>query len=82
MMKKEKTAYEEALSLYHAWLGVLLRRMGEGELRVKAREIKEGLGRLSCETIREGDEYVIRLKHPTAPEAIQRREDLHGGEKE
>ena len=88
-MKKAKKiapteAYEEAISLYHAWLGVLLRHMGQGELRVKAQEISQGLGSLSCEVSREGDEYVIRLtgKVEADFETPMRGEDVHGGEEE
>lgn len=52
-------AVSEALRLYHAWLGYLLKRLGEQEVRVPARELAEALGRLSCTARREGEEYVI-----------------------
>lgn len=72
-------AVEETLRLYHAWLGALLTRLGEGEVRVNAREITEGLTSFRCEVRREGEEYVILLDRRDAEER-ERREAAHGGE--
>ena len=55
-------ALEEMMGLYNAWLGYLLTLHGEGDLRVKAEDIREALGRFSCAVTREGEEYVIRLQ--------------------
>ena len=63
-------AMEETLKLYHAWLGYLLTLRGEGELRVRAEDIRAALGCFSCTVAKEGDEYVIR---------VQTRETAHGG---
>lgn len=64
-------AVEETLRLYHAWLGYLLTRQGEADLRVKAEDIRAALDRFSCSVTREGEEYVIRLQ--AGEEAV------HGG---
>jgi hypothetical protein len=53
-------AAEEMMSLYHAWLGYLLLRLGEETLRVPVADISAALGRLRCSVSREGGEYVIR----------------------
>lgn len=53
-------AVREILNVYHAWLGYLLIRMGEEELRVPAADITDALQNLSCRVGREGDVYVIR----------------------
>ena len=42
-------AVSETLQLYHAWLGYLLRRLGQDE----------ALGHLACRVRREGGDYVI-----------------------
>ena len=55
-------AVEEALKLYHAWLGYLLSRQGEETLRGKVEDIRGALERFSCSVEREGEEYVIRLQ--------------------
>ncbi|MBQ9161730.1 MAG: hypothetical protein IJX74_00500 [Clostridia bacterium] len=54
-------AYEELLRVYGAWLGYLLSRLGEGELRVDVSEISKGLDAACVSAWREGDEYVIRV---------------------
>ena len=64
-------AVEETLSLYHAWLGYLLTRQGEANLRVKAEDIRAAMDKFSCSVTREGEEYVIRLQ--AGEEAV------HGG---
>ncbi len=52
---------EEVVRLYHAWLGYLLRRLGEGTIRVAAGEIRRALEDFTCTVYREGEEYVICL---------------------
>ena len=52
-------AVSETLQLYHAWLGYLLRRLGQDEVRVPAAELRQALGRLACRVRREGGDYVI-----------------------
>ncbi len=52
---------EEALRLYHAWLGYLLCRLGEETVRVPVEDIRRALEGVSCTVGREGDLYVIRL---------------------
>lgn len=52
-------AVTEALQLYHAWLGYLLRRLGEQEVRVPVHALTEALGRLTCTVRREDGDYVI-----------------------
>ncbi len=87
-MKKrnEKTmptsAVNELMDLCCAWLGVLLRRLGEEELRVSQREIKEGLEVPFCDVCREGEDYIIRLKESATgtPAAQDGEEVIHGGE--
>ena len=54
-------ALEETLSLYHAWLAVLLMRQDNDEVRVTVSELRETLGKLRCDVGKEKDEYVIRL---------------------
>ena len=77
------SALEEMMGLYNAWLGYLLTLHGEGDLRVKAEDIRDALGRFSCAVTREGEEYVIRLQAiPQAvPQAGQQAEGeaVHGG---
>ncbi len=51
----------ETFRLYHAWLGYLLRRLGETEIRVPVAELTRALGQTSCAARREGNEYVITL---------------------
>ena len=71
------------MGLYNAWLGYLLTLHGEGDLRVKAEDIREALGRFSCAVTREGEEYVIRLQ--AIPQAVPHvgqqaeGEVVHGG---
>lgn len=55
----EDIAVRETIRLYHAWLGYLLRRLGEEEVRVPAGELRQALGRLTCRVGREGGDYVI-----------------------
>ena len=55
-------AAEELMKLYRGWLGYLLSRLGEGEVRVPVLDVSRALDELSCTTVREGDEYVIRLQ--------------------
>lgn len=55
-------AVEETMKLYHAWLGYLLTLLAKDTLRVKVADIKTALDDFSCSVIREGDEYVIRLR--------------------
>ena len=57
-----EAAMEEALKLYHAWLGYLLARQGEETLRVKTEDIRGALENFSCSVERDGDAYVIRLQ--------------------
>ncbi len=52
-------AVSEAMCLYHAWLGYLLTRLGEKEVRVPAAALSRALGRLSCRVRRDGGDYVI-----------------------
>ena len=52
-------AVSETLQLYHAWLGYLLRRLGQDEVRVPAAELRQALGHLACRVRREGGDYVI-----------------------
>ena len=47
------------MQLYHAWLGYLLRRLGQDEVRVPAAELRQALGHLACRVRREGGDYVI-----------------------
>lgn len=54
-------AVSQTLSLYHAWLGYLLDRLGQETVRVQVRDIQKALDTLSCQVSREGDAYVIRL---------------------
>lgn len=69
MIRKTKRAHStqadravlETFQLYHAWLGYLLQRLGQEELRVPADQVKEAMGQLSCRARREGNEYVITL---------------------
>ena len=56
---RQADAVEETLRLYHAWLAVLLMRMGEEEIRVGADDIKNALGSLRCRVAKEGETYVI-----------------------
>lgn len=62
----------ETFHLYHAWLGYLLRRLGEAEIRVPVAELTRALGETSCAARREGNEYVITL-------TPQEGEVVHGG---
>lgn len=62
----------ETFRLYHAWLGYLLRRLGEAEIRVPVAELTRALGQTSCTARREGEEYVITL-------TPQEGEVPHGG---
>lgn len=84
--RNEKTvpasAVNELMDLCCAWLGILLRRLGTGELRVNQREVKEGLEAPLCEVCREGETYVIRLKESVAkaPAVQDGEEAVHGGE--
>ena len=55
----EDIAVRETIRLYHAWLGYLLRRLGEGEVRVPAGELRQALGRMTCRVGRAGGDYVI-----------------------
>jgi hypothetical protein len=73
------SALEEMMGLYNAWLGYLLTLHGEGDLRVKAEDIRDALGRFSCAVTREGEEYVIRLQ--AVPHVGQQAEGeaVHGG---
>lgn len=52
-------AVSETLRLYHAWLGYLLRRLGQDEVRVSAAELGQAIGRLACRVRREDGDYVI-----------------------
>lgn len=52
---------QEMMALYTAWIGVLLRRLGEGSYRIPLCEIKEGLGALQLSVVREEDAYIITL---------------------
>lgn len=56
---RAERAVQETLCLYHAWLGYLLRRLGENEVRVPTAELGQALGRLSCRVRREDGMYVI-----------------------
>ncbi|MBE6693545.1 MAG: hypothetical protein E7589_02115 [Ruminococcaceae bacterium] len=67
-------AYEELLRVYGAWLGYLLSRLDEGELRVQTSEISKGLDAACVSAWREGDEYVIRVQKKDV--------NVNGGEKE
>ena len=55
-------AVSQTLSLYHAWLGYLLDRLGQETVRVQVRDIQKALDTLSCQVSREDDAYVIRLR--------------------
>lgn len=55
------SAMDETLRLYHAWLGYLIRRLGEETLRVPVGEIRRALEDFSCTVSREGEDYVITL---------------------
>ena len=68
-------AVSETLRLYHAWLGYLLRRMGEDTLRVKVADITGALDGFTCSVRREGDEYVIDLSEAGKEEAHDRTHD-------
>lgn len=59
---EEWQAAEELMSLYRAWLGYLLYRLDEGEVRAPVAEVSRALDELSCVTTREGEDYVIRIQ--------------------
>lgn len=65
---RAEQAVQETLRLYHAWLGYLLRRLGENEVRVPAAELGQALGRLSCRVRREDGTYVISFE--SVPEVV------------
>lgn len=60
--KGELQAAEELMQLYRAWLGYLLSRLDESEVRVPVADISRALAELSCVTVREGDDYVIHIQ--------------------
>ena len=57
-------AMEETLSLYHAWLALLLRRLGQETLQVSAAELKDAIGKLSCSVSRQDGHYIITMEAP------------------
>ena len=57
-----REAVDQLIHLYHAWLGYLLVRLDEEEIRVPASEIKGALGKVFCTTTKEGDDYIIRVQ--------------------
>lgn len=69
---KDAKAVEQTISLYHAWLAVLLQHLNQQELRVGVNEIKEAIGNLKCSVAREGGSYVIRMEQEHPP-----KEDDH-----
>ena len=75
MKNSDIAASEEIIRLYHAWLGYLLSRMGEGELRVPVEDIRHALDDLACETAREENDYVIRMVRKQGEGSIHDRAD-------
>lgn len=75
-------AVSQTLSLYHAWLGYLLDRLGQKTVRVPAEDIQKALDTLSCQVSREGDAYVIHLHRreagPTGGRMTETATDTEG----
>ena len=65
---------DEVLELYHAWFGVLLRHLGEGEHRIPQKEISQGLMEAHIHIRKEGDDYVISVSDF---ERLEEKEDAY-----